>query len=324
MWLLDALRRRGGSNLPARYVFLIPDKVTSPRGGIMNIVRHCQIAAELGAPAVLATDTGKDPHGQEWFLHQLPVIKWSQRRRQDTCVVPDLWSKRANKVHGPCVVYMQVPNRLYNDFDHTREDLQIWTDSSLMLTLCRERYPGKEIPIVPNVVDNKAFPFIPQQERREGMIIVFPRKGSDFIDSVFAEYARRGGQYWKPKVLDKMRFDRMAKVFEQAQAFLASADVEGCALPPQESMAAGVVVVGKDANGANFCMQHGKTAMVASTPEEVAIALRELEAPSLRATLAHNAYDFIKQFFPDAAPMAFWRQILSARSRCPLPSGQGA
>lgn len=294
-----------------RYLFLIPDAGKSPRGGIMNIVRHCALATGLGADAALATDSGKDPHGRRWFRHEMPVIKWNDRRHDDVCLIPDLYSERIGSVAGPCILYQQTPLRLYNNFDHMRQDLQIWTDSPAMLAKCEQSYPGKEIPIVPNIVDDKSFPFIRQLERKPRMIIVFPRKGNDFIKDVFLAYRRAGGRYWKRKVISGLRFDKMAVVFQRAQAFLASAEAEGCALPPQESMAGGVVVVGKNAKGSNFCMRHEETAMVADTVEETAASLRELEDATLREELAGNAYSFIKRYFPDAEPKKFWQTILA-------------
>jgi hypothetical protein len=294
----------------SRYVFLVPDRVKDPRGGIMNIVRHGELAVRLGAEAVLATDSGKDPHGRKWFLHRLPVIKWRERRPDDICVIPDLFSDRTDAVAGRCIIYMQTPIRLYNNFDHTRPDLAIWSDSPLMFEKCTRLYPGKDIPIVPNIVDSAAFPFVSQAKRKPGMMIVFPRKGSDFIGDVFAGYARSGRRYWKPRILSRMRFDKLAQVFGTAQAFLASADVEGCALPPQESMAAGVVVCGKNANGANFCMQHGKTALVSQDVSGTVENLMRLEDDGLRERLADAAYEFISRYFPAAEPTKFWRRLL--------------
>ena len=299
-----------------RYVFLIPDLGTRPAGGIMNIIRHAGVAARLGAEVAVATETGRDQHGRRWFRHDLPHIRWGDRRADDVCVIPDLYTDRVEEVEGPCIVYMQAPKLMFTNFDYRREDLQIWTDSPFMLEKCRALYPGKEIPIVPNVVDNAMFPFIPQSERKPGMIIVFPRKGKTFIKQVFAEYRAAGGRYWNPKVVHGMRFDKMAKVFQKAEAFLASADHEGCALPPQECMACGVVVVGKDAHGANFCMRHRETAMVANNAQEASACLLEVEVSTLRAKLARNGYGFIKRYFPDAEPTEFWRGVLAGGVVC--------
>ena len=63
-----------------RYVFFIPEENKYPTGGIMNIVRHCQVANSLGGQAVLATDSGKDPHGKYWFRHDVGFIRWGDRR----------------------------------------------------------------------------------------------------------------------------------------------------------------------------------------------------------------------------------------------------
>lgn len=291
-------------------MFLIPDVKQGPTGGIMNITRHCALARHLGADAVLATDSGRNSGNRRWFRSDAPCIRWDERASDDTCVIPDVYTGRVAEVMGPCIVYMQSPLWLRRDFDHTRRDLQIWTDSPLMLSKCRELYPGKDIPIVPNIVDDRTFPFIPQTQREPGMIIVFPRKGKEFIDAVFREYRRSGGRYWKPKTLDGLPFDRMAKVFRRAQAFFASADVEGCALPPQESMAGGVVVIGKDAGGANFCMRHGETALVADDVSGAVECLRQAEDAGLRERLSSNAYAFIQRYFPDEEPTRFWRSIL--------------
>ncbi len=293
-----------------RLVFLIPDRTSEPRGGIINIVRHCQLARSLGADAVLATESGRDQHGRRWFRHDLRCIRWDDRAPEDWCLVPDLYSERSNAVEGPCVVYMQTPKWLLRNFNYLSEKVEIWTDSPLMVGLCRDRYPGKPIRIVPNIVDNTAFPFLEQSQRSPGMILVFPRKGADFIEAAFAAYRSDGGSYWKPHAVDGIPFERLTRVFREAQAFLASADVEGCALPPQESMAAGVVVVGKDAGGANFCMRDRETALVARSPEAAAAAMRELEDPELRTRLAHNAHREIRRFFPGAEPGQVWRGIL--------------
>jgi glycosyltransferase involved in cell wall biosynthesis len=295
----------------SRFVFLIPDEKKLPRGGIMNIVRYGELASNLGADVAIATYTGKDAHGKTWFKHNLPVINWDDRNDDDICVIADLYSDQADKVKGACILYMQTPLQLHNNFDYMRKDLQIWTDSPFMLEKCKEHYPGKDIPIVPNVVDNKAFPFKAQSEKIKGRIIVFPRKGDDFIKAVFKKYKKAGGSYWKPKRLHKLPFDKLAKEFQDAQAFLASADVEGCALPPQESMAAGVIVIGKNATGANFSMQHNKTALVCNTVDETVDSLFRAEDEKLRNELTNAAYDFISRYFPKAEPKAFWEKQLN-------------
>jgi hypothetical protein len=305
----------------SRYVFYIPDEGRGPTGGIMNIVRHCRLACSLGVQGVLATESGNDTHGRKWFKHDMAYIKWNDRKDDDICVIPDYFTDLVAGVHGPCIVYMQSPLWLKQNFDYKRPDLTMWTDSPLMLERCTQLYPGKEIPIVPNIVDSGSFPFIPQSERKDGMVIVFPRKGADFIKSVFSEYRAMGGCYWKPKVVNKMPFEKMILLFHQAQAFLASADVEGCALPPQESMAAGVVVVGRNANGANYCMQHGKTAMVCNYPEGTAAFLLALERSAVRQNLADRAYAFIKRYFPEGEPTRFWKTILANQKWITDPAG---
>lgn len=295
----------------SRFVFLIPDEKKLPRGGIMNIVRFGELLAKLEEDVVLATFTGKDAHGKKWFKHDLPVINWQDRKDDDICVIADMYSGEADQVKGPCILYMQTPLQLHKNFDYMRKDLQIWTDSPYMLEKCKEHYPGKDIPIVPNIVDNNAFPFKPQSERIKGRIIVFPRKGDDFIKEVFKKYKKAGGKYWKPERLHKLPFDQLAKKFNEAQAFFASADVEGCALPPQESMAAGVIVIGKNATGANFSMQDNKTALVCNTVAETVDNLFKAEDEVLRTRIASEAYEFISRYFPEAEPTTFLTKIIN-------------
>jgi glycosyltransferase involved in cell wall biosynthesis len=162
------------------------------------------------------------------------------------------------------------------------------------------------------VVDPLAFPFIPQCRRESGLLVAFPRKGATFIRETSRCYQDQGGRFWRFELLDGLPFRRLAEEFRRPQAFLASADVEGCALPPQEAMAAGIVVVGKDASGANFCMRHGETAFVASTPAETAACLREIEDDALRQRLADNAYAYISRFFPWEEPVRTWRRFLAS------------
>lgn len=123
-----------------------------------------------------------------------------------------------------------------------------------------------------------------------------------------------GGTYWHFELIDGISIHQLAQQFQRPQAFLASAIVEGCALPPQESMASGVVVVGRNANGANFCMEHRDTAMIAETPEAAARCLLELENVELRVELAQNAYRSIKQYFPSQSPTEFWQETLRTLS----------
>lgn len=294
-----------------RYVFLIPDEKSQPRGGIMNIVRHGILAMQLGVDVVLATYTGKDGHGRKWFHHDLPVIKWDTRTPNDVCVVPDIMSGQVDLVKGRCIVYQQNPKYIFNNFDYKRSDLRIWTDSPMMLEKCQMAFPDIDIPIVPNIIDNKAFAFKVQSEKKQGCIIVFPRKGDDFIKDVFKSYKSAGGNYWKPMSLNKLPFEKLAQKFEEAQAFLASADIEGCALPPQESLAAGVVVVGKNAKGANFSMQDGETALIANTVAEAVEKLFQAEDAELRIRIAKAGHKFISRYFPENEPAKFWRELLA-------------
>lgn len=108
-----------------------------------------------------------------------------------------------------------------------------------------------------------------------------------------------------------MSITELAQQFRRPQAFLASAVYEGCALPPQEAMAAGIVVVGKTARGANFCMEKSHTALTGETPAEVAQCLLSLEQAELRDQLSQNAYTYIQQYFPDHLPTQFWQKNIA-------------
>jgi glycosyltransferase involved in cell wall biosynthesis len=281
----------------------------STSGGTLNVMRHGVVARGLGADVALATLRGRDTYGP-FNIVDLPFVRWSDRRPDDVCLIPDFCSGLIEHVKGPVILYLQVPIFLYRNFDHLRPDVQLWTDSPFMLEKCRETWPGKDITIVPNVVDSSQFPFVPQSEREPGLIFAFPRKGPEFIAATRAAYAALGGTYWRFELIDGLPLVDLARAMRRPQAFLASAEVEGCALPPQESMAAGIVVVGKSARGANFAMEHRRTAMVAETPADAAAALRELEEPGLRETIARNAHGLISRYFPEREPTEFWRNTL--------------
>jgi glycosyltransferase involved in cell wall biosynthesis len=236
-------------------------------------------------------------------------------------------------VRGPAIVYLQIPTLLSANFNYMRQDVRLWTDSPFMLEKCQQVYPGKEISIVPNVVDDRTFPFLPQSEREQGLAFAFPRKGKDFIAATRAAYAKQGGTYWRFELIDGIPLRELARQMRRPQVFLASAEIEGCALPPQESMAAGIVVVGKSARGANFSMEHRRTSMIAETPEEAAIALRELEEPALRDTISRNGHAFIRRYFPQGEPSDLWRATLqdlgfpvsgSVEAGRPLPGASSA
>ncbi len=77
-------------------------------------------------------------------------------------------------------------------------------------------------------------------------------------------------------------------------------------------MAAGVIVVGRTAAGANFYMNHRETAMVAETPDDAAQALIELEDAALRDRIARQAHRYISRWFPDAEPTALWRDLAAS------------
>jgi len=282
-------------------------------GGTLNIMRHARIARALGANAVLATESGRDTYGPSRALAGLPYIAWLQRRPEDVCIVPDIYTHQIPLINGFAVAYLQSPSWVRNDFDHRLDRVALWTDSPFMFELCRKIYPGKTASMVPNVIDDQAFPFIPQSRRRKGELIAFPRKGRDFIHEVFRRYVANGGSYWRLQLLDGLPFHRFAARLQTPQAFLASAEVEGCALPPLEAMAAGIVVVGKDARGANFYMKHRETALVANDPDPAAEALAAIEADELREELSRGGYTAAKTWFPENEPTAFWKRFLAER-----------
>lgn len=278
-------------------------------GGTMNIMRHCWVARQCGAEAVLATMSGQDNYGDVFGLNRtLPYIAWRDRRAEDVCLVPDFATLLINDVDGVAIAYEQSPLQTKTDFDYRQDNVYLWTDSDLMQGICAEIYPDKTAEIVPNIVDSELFPFIPQDQREQGLLFAFPRKGKDFILETQALYQQQGGTFWKFELIDGISLKTLAQQFRRPQAFLASATFEGCALPPQEAMAAGIVVVGKTARGANFCMENGKTALTGETPAEVVQCLFQLENETLRNTLAQNGYDYIKQYFPEGKPAQFWRQ----------------
>lgn len=278
-------------------------------GGTLNIMRHCQVARNCGVEAVMATMSGRDTYGEKG-IPGLPYIRWKDRRPDDICIVPDFVSELINQIQGPVIAYLQVPIHTHANFDYQDSRVTLWTDSPYMKEICASTYVGKEIHIVPNIVDNQAFPFIPQSEREAGLLFAFPRKGPEFIAATEEYYRKLGGTYWRFERVDGLPFYELAQQFRRPQAFLASAEMEGCALPPQESMAAGIVVVGKTARGANFCMEHGQTAMTAETPEEAAQCLIQLEDAALRESIARNAHAAISVYFPSEEPTRFWQNVI--------------
>jgi glycosyltransferase involved in cell wall biosynthesis len=290
-----------------RYRYL---RVWEVFGGTLNIMRHCQVARSQGAEAVVATISGRDTYG-EWGLPGLPYIRWTDRSPDDICIVPDFVSNLADEVTGKAIVYLQVPIHTRANFHYQDDRIALWTDSPYMQEICHVTYPGKQVEIVPNIIDRDKFPFIPQSKREPGLVFAFPRKGPEFIAATQEWYRKLGGTYWRFELIDGLSIHELAKQFRRPQVFLASAEVEGCALPPQESMASGIVVVGKTARGANFSMQHGKTAMVAESPEEAARCLLELEDRELRDSIAQNAYHYISRYFWDGEPARFWQKTIA-------------
>lgn len=320
VFLIPDLRRDGAERARAAFARtrglrrLVPARPLRTRevfGGTLNLMRHCAVARGLGAEAVLATESGRDGYGELRGIGRLPVVPWSERRPEDLCVVPDVYTWTLDRVEGPAVAYLQNPRQIRADFDASREDVFLWTDSPVMQAHCRAVFPGRRIDLVPNVVDPEAFRFVPQSERREGELVAFPRKGSDFIESVEARYRALGGRFWRMERIHGLSFPDFARRMRTPQAFLASAEVEGCALPPQECMAGGVAVAGRTAGGANFCMRDGETALVGETPEEAARALRDLESRELRERLVETARAWIRRYFPDAEPARLWRGLLA-------------
>lgn len=278
-------------------------------GGVLNIMRHCALARRLGADAALVTPGGKNTYGR-FNIVDVPFVRWSDIRQEDLCVIPDFASELTDRLAGPVIVYLQAPNVVFNNFDYISPRVTLWTDSPFMVDVCTAILPGKEIPIVPNVVDSRTFPFRPQSER-EPVVLAFPRKGPDFIQETQNEYARLGGRHFRFELIHGVPLLELAKIMQRPQVFLASAENEGCALPPQESMACGMVVVGKTARGANFSMEHRRTAMVAETPQAAAQSLRELEDLTLRDIVSRNGYEFISRYFPENEPAAHWRKTLA-------------
>jgi len=294
-----------------RYRALRVDQVF---GGGLNIMRHCQVARNQGVDAVMATISGQDTYGERG-LPGLPYIAWGDRRPDDICVIPDFVSNLADEVVGEIIVYLQVPIHTRADFAYQSKRVALWTDSPYMLEICNAAYPGKEVQIVPNIIDCQKFPFIPQSLREPGLVFAFPRKGPEFIAETKNFYQKLGGTYWRFELVDGLSIHELAKEFRRPQVFLASAEVEGCALPPQESMASGIVVVGKTARGANFCMEHGETAMVAESPEEAARCLLQLEDARLRDKISRNAHAYISRYFFDGEPTQFWQQTIDYYSK---------
>jgi glycosyltransferase involved in cell wall biosynthesis len=303
-WRLYSLKRR----LLLRFM-----RMEEVFGGTLNLMRHCAVARNCGADAVLATARGRNTYGDRAAAN-LPFIRWQDRRDDDICIVPDLFTALIDQVTGPVIAYIQSPNFINADFDYRNERVMIWTDSPFMQEKCEAVYSGKEIHIVPNIIDDRQFPFIPQSEREPGLIFAFPRKGPEYIDETERLYREAGGSYWKIERISGLTIHELAQAFRRPQVFLASAEVEGCALPPQESMASGIVVVGKTAKGANFCMEDRETAMIAETPADAVRCLIELENPELRDLLTQNAHRAIKHYFPSQEPTAFWRRTIQRYS----------
>ncbi len=329
----NGVMRRVADTLRARsrvVAALLPRNKLKARqtfGGTLNIIRHCLVARRAGIDAALATLSGRDTYGTRWGPGEtdpVPTVRWRDRGADDFVVLPDFASFLADDVRGPCAIYQQNPIHVRANFDTRRRDRHLWTDSPFMEQLCRAAFPGRDIVMVPNVVDAGAFPFVPQARRTAGELLAFPRKGPEFIEQTMAAYHATGGRYWRLTTVHGLPFRELAARFATPQAFLASAEIEGCALPPQESMAAGVLVVGRTANGANFCMVDGRTALVGETPQAAAAALHRAEDAAVRDRITRSAHEDIARFFPDREPLAYWRAFRHAhvaRPRHPVPVG---
>jgi hypothetical protein len=316
---LSTLAWKWPADLGGRWAMRRRFGVDQVYGGQMNILRHAMIAQQCHAEVVIATTTGIDSYGDVFGLNRrFSFIPWRDRRPVDLCIVPDLASRLIDDVVGPVVAYEQNPLLMCRDFDFSRPNVHIWTDSGIMEQQCRETYPGKPIRIVPNIVDSTLYPFVPQSQREQGLLFAFPRKGPDFIAQTQRAYRKLGGAFWRFELVDGLPLQEFAAQFRRPQAFLASAIYEGCALPPQEAMAAGVVVVGRTARGANFVMQDGVTSLNGETPEEAARCLVRLESEPLRQSLADSAYKSISRFFPDQEPLSFWKSELASLLNDPV------
>lgn len=300
-----------------RYLQLKFMRVNQVLGDMLNLMRHCQVARNCGAEAVLATVSGKDTYGDQGVVG-LPYISWHDRTPDDICIIPDFATPLINRVKNPAIAYLQNPMFVKADFNFRSDRVTLWANSPLMLEICQKTYPGRPVKIAYNIVDNVQFPFIPQSDREAGLIFAFPCQGRDYIDATQQCYEAMGGKYWRFEQMDGLSIQERARQFRRPQAFLVSADREGCALPPQEAMASGIVVVGKDVRGANFCVEHRKTAMIADTPEAAAHALVELENAELREQITQNAYRAIKRYFPTEEPADFWRETIRRFGGTPI------
>jgi hypothetical protein len=280
-------------------------------GGVLNMMRQCALARSLGADAVLATESGTDTYGR-LGVATVPFVAWRDRRHDDVCVIPDVYSRLADDVQGDAIVYEQHPLLIRADFDHLRPNVRLWTCSPLMVERCGALLPGKEPAFVPNIVDPVSFPFVEQHRRRAGRLAALPRKGGmAFIRAAYGRYRAKGGRYWQLDLIDRLPFTEFAARYREPQAFLPATDVEGCGLPAMEAMAAGIAVAGKNGGGASFYMRDGETALVANGVEEAADALLAIENAELRSHLSQAAYESIRDFFPEAAPTRFWRDFLA-------------
>lgn len=308
---LNLLRQRSLWKIPVLRDWLVhPSLFTGVAwGGTLNLMRHAALARSLGADTALVTPHGRDTYGR-YNVVDLPFLPWDTIRPDDVCIVPDFCTDLTDRISGRVIVYLQVPIHVRADFDYKHPRVRLWTDSPFMRDRCRDVFPGKDVAVVPNIIDPRMFPFRPQAEREPGLIFAFPRKGPEYIEATRNCYSSRGGKYWKFELVNGLSIHELARQMQRPQAFLASADDEGCALPPQESMAAGIVVVGKNARGANFSMEHRRTALVAETPDEAAACLREIEDHSLREEIARNGRDYISRFFPENEPTTLWQETL--------------
>jgi hypothetical protein len=268
----------------------------------------------LGADAVLATESGTDTYGR-LGVATVPFVAWRDRRHDDVCVIPDVYSRLADDVQGDAIVYEQHPLLIRADFDHLRPNVRLWTCSPLMVERCGALLPGKEPAFVPNIVDPVSFPFVEQHRRRAGRLAALPRKGGmAFIRAAYGRYRAKGGRYWQLDLIDRLPFTEFAARYREPQAFLPATDVEGCGLPAMEAMAAGIAVAGKNGGGASFYMP---TPCWPSKTRNCARTYR-------RRRTKVSAISFPRRRQPDSGATSWPASASSSPSAAPARSDDGA
>lgn len=110
----------------------------------------------------------------------------------------------------------------------------------------------------------------------------------------------------------------LRKYYNQASVFMSPARTEGWPLPPAEAMLCGAAVVATDIGGHREYGVHGETALLspAQSPEKLAEnALRLVRDPELRARMARQGHECIRNFSWDRAVNSF--ESLLSDSRLP-------